>query len=66
MFIYNFCIYEKSGLNTKTTTTTKQRRKKKRKKKNTKRNMAANLPELYKNNSGPAGDRRHAAPEPTS
>lgn len=44
-------VTEKSGLNTKIIG------KKQTNKKN-KRKMAAYLPELYKNNVGPAGDRR--------
>lgn len=47
MFIYSLCNChrEKSGLNTKN-------------KIKHKRKMAANLPELYKNNVGPVGDRQ--------
>lgn len=41
-------VTEKSGLNTKITGGKKQN----------KRKMVAYLPELYKNNVGPAGDRR--------
>lgn len=50
MFIYSLCNCHREKWS-------KYKKKQKNKKQN-KRKMAANLPELYKNNVGPVGDRQ--------